>query len=70
MHAEAQQRSLDKGFARKESGTGTFFLLLFNVAVFVAYNLLHLPWANLLPLSGRHPEWWQYLTSAFCHADW
>ena len=55
---------------RSTSGNGVFLLLLINVALFVADQWLHLPVMKSLYLNHLHPQWWQWVTSIFCHANW
>jgi membrane associated rhomboid family serine protease len=51
-------------------GNGVFLLLLLNVVLFVLDNWMHLPFMKLLYLNHMHPQWWQFVTSIFCHANW
>ena len=32
--------------------------------------MFHLPVKHLLYLQHARPQWWQFVTSAFCHASW
>lgn len=48
---------------------GVFVLLLLNLGLFVADHVLHLPGIQQLYLNHLHPQWWQWLTHAFCHAS-
>ena len=50
--------------------SGVFSLLLVNFALFIASHVIHVPWVSALYLQHSHPRWWQYVTSAFCHASW
>ncbi|KAK9820008.1 hypothetical protein WJX72_005045 [[Myrmecia] bisecta] len=68
-------KSVPKTPAKKEvsignSGNGVFSLLLLNLGVFVASNILQLPRTRLLFLDHAAPRWWQFITCAFCHASW
>jgi len=56
--------------SRDGNGDGVFALLLVNVAAFVADNWLRLPVMRALYLNHMHPQWWQFVTSIFCHANW
>ncbi|PNW71689.1 hypothetical protein CHLRE_16g664801v5 [Chlamydomonas reinhardtii] len=51
------------------AGNGVFVLMLLCVLVFIADNLLHLPGMSLLHLNHYKPQWWQWGTHLFCHAN-
>lgn len=51
-------------------GNGVFLLILANVIIFGLDKFLHLPWCQTLYLNHARPQWWQFITSAFCHAGW
>jgi hypothetical protein len=51
-------------------GNGVFFLLATNVLLFVLDHVVHVPFLNALYLNHAHPQWWQWLSHAFCHANW
>ena len=36
----------------------------------VPFRRLHLPMMKSLYLNHLHPQWWQWITSIFCHANW
>ncbi len=46
-----------------------FLLLLLNCALYAADHLGGLPVSKLY-LNHWSPRWYQFLTSAFCHASW
>lgn len=48
---------------------GVFLLLLLNCAFYAADHLAGLPVSKLY-LNHWSPRWYQFLTSAFCHASW
>jgi hypothetical protein len=48
---------------------GVFLLLLLNCALYAADHLGGLPVSKLY-LNHWSPKWYQFLTSAFCHASW
>eukprot|EP00877_Chromochloris_zofingiensis_P005978 jgi/Chrzof1/1633/Cz10g15050.t1 len=54
----------------RSSGNGVFLLLLLNVVLFFLDHVLHLPFVKALYLNHAHPQWWQWITHAFCHANW
>jgi membrane associated rhomboid family serine protease len=58
-----------RGRAR-DDGNGVFLLLLLNVALFVADQVMHVPVMKDLYLNHMNPRWWQFVTSIFCHANW
>ena len=49
------------------AGNGLFILLALNFVVFFCDHLLHLPGVRMLYLNHAHPQWWQWITHAFCH---
>ncbi|KAL4859452.1 Rhomboid-like protein 11 [Chlorella vulgaris] len=67
--AGAQQAATRKD-ASSGMGNGLFAILLLNFALFGAANLLH--WAPLTGLALNHwrPQWWQFVTATFVHANW
>eukprot|EP00879_Flechtneria_rotunda_P019168 GHRR01020124.1.p1 GENE.GHRR01020124.1~~GHRR01020124.1.p1 ORF type:complete len:263 (+),score=65.81 GHRR01020124.1:149-937(+) len=54
----------------KPAGNGTFILLLLNVALFILDHVLHLKGIQALYLNHAQPQWYQWITHAFCHANW
>ena len=58
-----------RGRAR-DDGNGVFLLLLLNVALFFADQVMHVPALKGLYLNHMNPRWWQFVTSIFCHANW
>lgn len=56
------------------AGNGTFLLCFLCLAMFVADNVLHLPFARVLYLVHGHGSlispWWTVATHAFAHANW
>ena len=59
----------DRGVQRPQHYNGVFLLLLLNVLVFAADAWV--PGLNVKQLYLHHsrPHWYQFLTSAFCHAN-
>jgi len=56
---------------KPEAFNGVMSLLLVNFLLFAADHVLHLPFVSrTLYLHHAHPHWWQFVTSAFCHANW
>ncbi|EFN59133.1 hypothetical protein CHLNCDRAFT_49978 [Chlorella variabilis] len=51
-------------------GNGVFLVLLINFGLYAGANLLHLPALSNLALSHWKPQWWQFVTSTFMHANW
>ena len=45
-------------------------MLIINFALFLMDHVLHLPYMRMLYLNHVHPQWWQFVTSIFCHASW
>lgn len=50
-------------------GNGTFSLLLLNLGVHVVQSVWHPAWVSALALSHWAPQWWQFATSSFVHAN-
>ncbi|KAI8469908.1 MAG: hypothetical protein J3K34DRAFT_459159 [Monoraphidium minutum] len=51
-------------------GNGVFLLLVINIVAFAADHLLGVRGMQGLYLNHAHPQWWQWVTHAFCHASW
>uniref|UniRef100_A0A1D1XK86 Rhomboid-like protease 3 n=1 Tax=Anthurium amnicola TaxID=1678845 RepID=A0A1D1XK86_9ARAE len=49
---------------------GIFWILLLNLAVFVADHLFLLQQVKAFYLYHSWPVWYQFVTATFCHADW
>eukprot|EP00878_Enallax_costatus_P025105 GHUV01026826.1.p1 GENE.GHUV01026826.1~~GHUV01026826.1.p1 ORF type:complete len:177 (+),score=51.92 GHUV01026826.1:225-755(+) len=65
-----QQASTAAAPLAKAAGNGVFILLLLNVVLFVLDHVLHLKGIQMLYLNHVKPQWWQWITHAFCHANW
>jgi len=50
-------------------GNGTFTLLLINFGIYLSGPYFTSLLQNLF-LHHNHPQWWQFITAAFCHANW
>lgn len=50
-------------------GNGVLILLALNFSIFAADKLLHVAWMPNLYFWGQKASWWQFLTAAFCHAN-
>lgn len=52
-------------------GNGVFLLLLLNFALFALQQFApSLSFLAALPLSHWRPQWWQFITCTFVHANW
>lgn len=40
-----------------------------NIGVFALQKVLQQSWVPMLYLNHAHPQWWQFITNSFCHAD-
>ncbi|KAG9456087.1 hypothetical protein H6P81_000595 [Aristolochia fimbriata] len=49
---------------------GIFWILLLNIGIYVADHWLQLRGMKALYLYHAYPEWFQFITAAFCHASW
>ncbi|XP_078428988.1 rhomboid-related intramembrane serine protease family protein [Wolffia australiana] len=50
--------------------SGIFWILLLNLALFLADHLLQIQQVKSLYLYHRWPVWYQFISATFCHADW
>ncbi|EIJ43567.1 putative membrane protein [Beggiatoa alba B18LD] len=48
---------------------GVFTLIIINLGFYILDHILQLPLERLY-LNHHHPEWYQFVTSLFCHASW
>lgn len=53
----------------KSADTGVLLLCSLNLLLYACDHVLHLNIQHLY-LWHAFPKWWQFLTSAFCHASW
>jgi membrane associated rhomboid family serine protease len=51
-------------------GNGTFSLLLLNLGLHAVHSIWHPAWMSSLALAHWAPQWWQFITSGFVHANW
>ncbi|KAL4426803.1 hypothetical protein ABPG77_006589 [Micractinium sp. CCAP 211/92] len=51
-------------------GNGLFLVLLLNFGLFIGANLMHVPALAALTLDHWRPQWWQFVTATFMHANW
>jgi len=58
-----------KGEPRSDE-TAVFFLLGMNLVGYLLDHVLHLPVMKAFYLHHMAPQWWQFLTSLFCHGSW
>ncbi|XP_068652522.1 rhomboid-like protein 11, chloroplastic [Aristolochia californica] len=49
---------------------GIFWILLLNIGIYAADHWLQLREMKALYLYHAFPEWYQFITAAFCHASW
>ena len=59
----------ERGAPRSDE-TAVFFLLALNLVGYVLDHVLHLGFMKGLYLHHMQPQWWQFLTSLFCHGSW
>jgi len=45
-------------------------LILINIAVFLMDHVFNFPIMRSFYLNHGNPQWWQFLTCTFCHANW
>ncbi|KAG7672035.1 hypothetical protein Ndes2526B_g07005 [Nannochloris sp. 'desiccata'] len=51
-------------------GNGIFALLVINFGIHIVNYFWHPPWLSSLALAHWDPQWWQFITAAFVHANW
>ncbi|XP_019098412.1 PREDICTED: rhomboid-like protein 11, chloroplastic, partial [Camelina sativa] len=49
---------------------GIFLIILTNLAIFMAEHFYQVRWIKSLYLYSDFPVWYQFVTAAFCHANW
>lgn len=49
---------------------GIFWILLLNIGIFAADHLFQIREIKYLYLYHNRPAWYQFMTAAFCHANW
>eukprot|EP00241_Pyramimonas_parkeae_P010847 CAMPEP_0114264778 /NCGR_PEP_ID=MMETSP0058-20121206/23429_1 /TAXON_ID=36894 /ORGANISM="Pyramimonas parkeae, CCMP726" /LENGTH=243 /DNA_ID=CAMNT_0001381557 /DNA_START=375 /DNA_END=1106 /DNA_ORIENTATION=- len=49
---------------------GTLLILLLNIGLFVLEHVLQMSWVKGLHLYHSNPQWFQFVTCTFCHANW
>ncbi|KAF6257841.1 rhomboid-like protease [Scenedesmus sp. NREL 46B-D3] len=69
QYARAYTASSSAAPLAKAAGNGVFLLLLLNVVLFVLDHVLHIKGIQGLYLNHARPQWWQWITHAFCHAN-
>ncbi|XP_024029943.1 rhomboid-like protein 11, chloroplastic isoform X2 [Morus notabilis] len=50
--------------------TGIFWIILLNLGIYAADHVFQVRAIKDLYLYHGYPEWYQFLTATFCHADW
>lgn len=67
------QLELDKPEERrkpKKSVNGVFWIILLNLGLYVADHIFQVRSIKFLYLYHNFPAWYQFVTAAFCHANW
>lgn len=54
---------------RPQTYNGVFALLIINLVIYLLDHPLGLPLGRLY-LNHADPQWYQFITAMFCHADW
>ncbi|KAK2995503.1 hypothetical protein RJ640_001417 [Escallonia rubra] len=49
---------------------GIFWILLLNIGIYVADHLFQVRGIRAFYLYHNWPEWYQFVTATFCHANW
>ncbi|PRQ27479.1 putative peptidase S54, rhomboid domain-containing protein [Rosa chinensis] len=49
---------------------GIFWILLINIGIYLADHIFQVRAVKMLYLYHSYPEWYQFLTATFCHANW
>lgn len=69
-NSELPEKGRESGRLPSVTGNGVFLLLLINVVVFLLDHVAHLPAIKMMYLNHANPQWWQWLSHAFCHGSW
>ncbi|KAK1312518.1 hypothetical protein QJS10_CPA07g00734 [Acorus calamus] len=54
----------------KKRVNGIFWILLLNIGIYVADHLFKIRGIKALYFYHARPAWYEFITSAFCHANW
>ncbi|KAH9799498.1 Rhomboid-like protein 11 [Citrus sinensis] len=54
----------------KKSVNGVFWIILLNLGLYVADHVFQVRSIKSLYLYHNFPAWYQFVTAAFCHANW
>lgn len=49
---------------------GIFWIILINIGIYLADHIFQVRAIKMLYLYHSYPEWYQFLTATFCHANW
>ncbi|KAL9230323.1 hypothetical protein vseg_005690 [Gypsophila vaccaria] len=49
---------------------GVFWIILLNIGLYVADHIFQVRGIKMLYLYHNRPDWYQFVTAAFCHANW
>ncbi|CAA7025931.1 unnamed protein product [Microthlaspi erraticum] len=54
----------------QKQANGIFWIILINLGIYVADHFFQVPSIKALYLYHNFPEWYQFVTATFCHANW
>lgn len=66
----SKQNETPPSMTTSSTGAGTVFLIAMMVLVFLLDRVAGLASLQKLYLSHASPQWYQFVTCAFCHASW
>ncbi|KAG9458781.1 hypothetical protein H6P81_003289 [Aristolochia fimbriata] len=67
---ESEEEDIGMGDRDVKRVNGKFWILLLHIGIYVAGHWLQLRGMKALYLYHAYPEWFQFITAAFCHASW
>uniref|UniRef100_A0A7C8YEP8 Peptidase S54 rhomboid domain-containing protein n=1 Tax=Opuntia streptacantha TaxID=393608 RepID=A0A7C8YEP8_OPUST len=63
-------RKPDERWKQEKSVNGVFWIILLNLGLYVADHIFQVQAIKTLYLYHYRPAWYQFVTAAFCHANW
>ncbi|KAK9742140.1 hypothetical protein RND81_03G151100 [Saponaria officinalis] len=60
----------DKRHKTEKRVNGVFWIILLNIGLYVADHIFQIRGIKMLYLYHNWPAWYQFVTAAFCHANW
>ncbi|CAN6456457.1 unnamed protein product [Victoria cruziana] len=70
MISELELGKPDDRPGRGSGANGVFWILLLNLGIYVLDHWFQVNNVKSLYLNHAWPQWYQFITATFCHADW